>query len=1134
VESLPAIRQVFVRATSTVLVLLVVLGAGVARADDVPRVDLDRTLPRASDAPTRVRWFLQPDGADLSTLQRRATDDGVDLVARLDRFGGDWVIEADAARAAEIESTWSALGTLRRDVSGTPALAGSTALVGVRSFVWDELEYQGDPVSTIAILDSGCDTAHDDLGDPRDDDIDEPPLAGDASDWFDVQGSYPSDLRLRVAGWHDVTDDLPDAVGPWDYHFHGTALASAGFGGGRVDGDGRGVAPGGRLAIVKTWNFEDRWEVWASDLLLGFDWVLDHADRLRIRACLVGATWAEDPGFGPAIDALAARGIAVVAPAGNEPGADMGYPARLPGVIGVGASDAEGAVATYSSWAPGDEDPGTLDLIAPGGSRIDPDARLRVADNEPQDAYAFRFGTSLAAAHVAGTISVLSETMASVSHPWRADASQVSWITDVLRATAAEVAAAESSAVFEPRVVRTGADRFAGHGLLQVRAAVDAVRNVVWPGDDVPFTLDAPTEGPAVWAARVPVSIPRPLGFRLQVGDLADFDLVVYRETDAGLDPVGASTRAGVGLDERVELATSWTGWAVVVVRRIEGTGLARLRVENRAPVLEGWPLELSARQVTSPTGYDFGNDGSTEVVTVNNLQAFPDGHAFHVVTLAGEDVGIFPEQFFTPGRAGELTEPAVGRLGPVEAIVAGSEFGQVLAVDAAGDLLWIRTVSLLSTTSPVLVDEGPDARIAVGTSAGIAILDPSGQVVQEIPIGGPVEVPPAAGDLDGDGRDELLVADVVGNVTAVETDGTVLPGWPVALDGRSTAPVLLGTATGTRVDEVALVGLDGGGAWLHRWRTDGSRIGATPITLDTDALPVTALSPLVVARLERGRAPSYVVATVAGAEEAPIEARVHVVELDGSQRVWSRTHAAPHFVDGRLDVYRALLGEPRVTDVTGTPTREIVVPTIVGWGESVRGIEYRYGLVSELVRWSTTAGAVPIAVELPRERFPDRRTVAPLVQDLDGDQRAEWITARGSALTLLGSGTVDTAVGAWTDERGGSDRRGCFECRERVAVDVPETTSLLRPELEVHPNPFNPRTSIRLRVPRAGAVHWSVFDARGRRVREEYGRADGAGTVEWRFDATDDTGSPLASGVYHVVARWNARTAHARMVLVR
>ncbi len=1123
------------RTRTTVLLLVIVLaGAGAADADDVPRIDLDRDALRSVEGPTRVRWFLDVDGVDPSTLERRAGDDGVELVARLDRFGGTWVLEADADRAAAIESTWADLGTLRRDVSGTPALAGSTALVGVRPFVWDEFEYQGDPVSTVAILDSGCDTAHDDLGDPRDDDVDDPPAAGDAGDWSDVQASFPSDLRLRVVGWHDVTDDLPEAVGPWDYHFHGTALASAGFGGGRVDDGGRGVAPQGRLAIVKTWNFEDRWEVWASDLLLGFDWVLANADRLRIRACLVGATWDEDPGFQPAIDALAERGIVVVAPAGNEPAAPMGHPARLPGVIGVGAVDVEGAVATYSSQAPWGEDVATLDLVAPGGSRIDPDARLRVADNEPQDAYAFRFGTSLAAAHVAGAISIVSESMASVSRPWRADPSQVSWVTDLLRATAAEVAAAESSAVFEPPLDRTGPDRFSGHGLLQVRAAVDAVRNVVWPGDEVVLSLDAPTEGDAVWAARMPMTAPRPLGVVLEVGDTADYDLVVYRETDAGLDRVGASVAAGLGVDESVEVRPSWTGWAVVVVRRIEGSGAARVRIENRGPVLGGWPLELSARQVTSPTSTDFGADGAPEIVTVNNLQAFPDGHAFHVVTPAAEDVGIFPEQFFTPGRAGELTAPVVGRLGGVEAMVSGSEFGQVLAVDATGDLLWIRTVSSFATTAPVLLDEGPDARVAVGTSTGLVVLDPSGDVVEEIPIGGPVEVPPAAGDLDGDGRDEVVVSDVVGNVTAVETDGTVLPGWPLTVEGRPTAPVLLGTGTGTQVDEVALVELDGGGAWLHRWRPDATRIGPTPITLDTDALPVVGLSPLVVARLERDRAPSYVSATVSGAEEAPIEARVHVVELDGSQRVWSRRHATPRFVDGRLDVYRALLGEPRVTNVTGTAEREIVVPSIVGWGESVRGVEIRYGLASDLVRWDTAGTMVPIAVELPRERFPDRRVVAPLVQDLDADGRAEWITARGNALTLIGSGTVDGPRGAWADGRGGPDRRACFECRERVPVDVPNTAAPSRLELAVHPNPFNPTTTIRARVPAAGTVRWSVFDARGRRVREHVVRAAEAGGVEWRFDGDDDAGRSLASGVYHVMVRWKASTAHARMVLVR
>ena len=47
-------------------------------------------------------------------------------------------------------------------------------------------EWQGDVTSTVAFLDSGCDTAHDDLGDPDENYIDGDPQAGDIADWLDL------------------------------------------------------------------------------------------------------------------------------------------------------------------------------------------------------------------------------------------------------------------------------------------------------------------------------------------------------------------------------------------------------------------------------------------------------------------------------------------------------------------------------------------------------------------------------------------------------------------------------------------------------------------------------------------------------------------------------------------------------------------------------------------------------------------------------------------------------------------------------------------------------------------------------------------------------------------------------------
>jgi serine protease len=59
-------------------------------------------------------------------------------------------------------------------------------------------------------------------------------------------------------------------------------------------------------------------------------------------------------------DALRHR-VVVVAAAGNDSASKIAFPARIPGVISVGATTKDGCVASYSNTGPG------LDLVAPGG-----------------------------------------------------------------------------------------------------------------------------------------------------------------------------------------------------------------------------------------------------------------------------------------------------------------------------------------------------------------------------------------------------------------------------------------------------------------------------------------------------------------------------------------------------------------------------------------------------------------------------------------------------------------------------------------------------------------------------------------------------------------------------------------------
>ena len=62
-----------------------------------------------------------------------------------------------------------------------------------------------------------------------------------------------------------------------------------------------------------------------------------------------------------AVNFAARHRVVVVAAAGNDSAARIAYPARIPGVISVGATTKDGCGASYTNFGPG------LDLVAPGG-----------------------------------------------------------------------------------------------------------------------------------------------------------------------------------------------------------------------------------------------------------------------------------------------------------------------------------------------------------------------------------------------------------------------------------------------------------------------------------------------------------------------------------------------------------------------------------------------------------------------------------------------------------------------------------------------------------------------------------------------------------------------------------------------
>jgi flagellar hook assembly protein FlgD len=68
---------------------------------------------------------------------------------------------------------------------------------------------------------------------------------------------------------------------------------------------------------------------------------------------------------------------------------------------------------------------------------------------------------------------------------------------------------------------------------------------------------------------------------------------------------------------------------------------------------------------------------------------------------------------------------------------------------------------------------------------------------------------------------------------------------------------------------------------------------------------------------------------------------------------------------------------------------------------------------------------------------------------------------------------------------------------------------------LQNHPNPFNPETEIGFQLPEANHVVLRVYDILGQEIRTLADKTYEAGYYSITWNAKDNAGSPVSSGIY-------------------
>ncbi len=203
----------------------------------------------------------------------------------------------------------------------------------------------------------------------------------------DLEGTDLLEGQSFVPGTRSAVDDQGHGT-----HVAGTIAQTTNNGKGVA-----GVAPDATILPVKVlskYGFGS-----ASWIAAGIDYAADNgADVINLS---LGGGYSSV--IHNAVKKARAKGVIVVAAAGNSGRQGVGYPGGLEETIGVSATGPDGELAPYSSWGKG------VDIAAPGGNKRKKGGGVlqNTIDGKGGEKYDEFQGTSMATPHVAGAAAIL-------------------------------------------------------------------------------------------------------------------------------------------------------------------------------------------------------------------------------------------------------------------------------------------------------------------------------------------------------------------------------------------------------------------------------------------------------------------------------------------------------------------------------------------------------------------------------------------------------------------------------------------------------------------------------------------------------------------------------------------------------
>ncbi len=461
----------------------------------------------------------------------------------------------------------------------------------------------------------------------------------------------------------------------------------------------------------------------------------------------------------------------------------------------------------------------------------------------------------------------------------------------------------------------------------------------------------------------------------------------------------------------------------------------------------------------------DVNGDGIDDIVVGGT-----DG-IIHVYTLAG---GTWRKLWqYDTGNAVIEAKPAIGDIdgdGQNEVVMGvgitwtpNADGGGVWAFESNGTLKWYYPSNDLDGngkpdgvfSSPALVDVDGNGtlEIAYGSwDSYIRVLNGNGTLRWQFKTPDTVWPSPAIGDIDRDGKPEIVIGaplSITGGVGQMYVfnaeDGSVLPGFPVRIEGGSGSSPALGDLDGDGwLDIVVGTSRHPTQKLIHAWDHLGNSLPGWPVAVSAYAFGSPALGDL------DGDGDLEVVINTA-------DALVYAFHHDGRLvSGWPSLATTPW---GSWET----LASPVLADLTGNGYPEVLIPC--GW--DIIAFD-RQGRRLTADTWPPAPGAWQLSTDYGVWG-------SPAVGDVDGDGRMELVVASGN------TGGSKGKLYVWDFDSASTDSYAPWAAFRRGHVNqaryfVPDRLDVAPPWLLIMHEPGSSpseRATIWLTNPGEGAVVW-------------------------------------------------------------